>query len=155
LSTKSRKYLVKHIFSLIGTLNEEEKQKILNELLKKRIPISAFKAKLSGLEIIIKYLKEAEKKSFKEISKILNRKLSTIYNTYNKSKIKFKKNLDLSDTSIKIPYNIFANRKYSILESIVFYLKDKQKLSLIKISLMLNKSYSTIKTVHRRYKIKK
>ncbi|MBU90423.1 hypothetical protein CMO94_02675 [Candidatus Woesearchaeota archaeon] len=155
MSTKSRKYLVKHIFSLIGTLNEEEKQKILNELLKKRIPISAFKAKLSGLEIIIKYLKEAEKKSFKEISKILNRKLSTIYNTYNKSKIKFKKNLDLSDTSIKIPYNIFANRKYSILESIVFYLKDKQKLSLIKISLMLNKSYSTIKTVHRRYKIKK
>jgi hypothetical protein len=153
LSEKSRIDTVKTILKLIGTLNQEEKQQLLDGL-SEGIPISAFKAKLSSLEIIIKYLKEEENSPFKEISKILNRKLSTIYNTYNKSKIKFKKNLDISDTLIKIPYNIFANRKYSVLESIVSYLKDKQKLSFKEISYTLNKSYSTIKTVYGRYKIK-
>lgn len=155
MSLKSRKDLVKHISKLISTLNEKEKQEILSLLkTKKTMPISVFKAKLSGLEIIVKYIRETEKKSFKEISKILNRKLSTIYTTYRKSKIKFKGDLDISDTSIKIPYRIFANRKYSVLESIVTYLKDKKNLSLIQISMMLNKNYSTIKTVYRRYKVK-
>ena len=149
------KDIVRSISNLVETLNEEEKHQILNQLLKTEgIPISAFKIKLSGLEIIVKYLKEIENKSFKEISKTLNRSQSTIYNTYKHSKIKFIGNLDISDSSIKIPYNIFKNRKYSPLESIISYLKDQQKLSFQQISHTLNKSYSTIKTVYRRYKIK-
>ncbi|MBW2976607.1 hypothetical protein KY347_04125 [Candidatus Woesearchaeota archaeon] len=148
---------VGHISNLISTLNEGEKQEILEKLLnsgKEGIPISVFKADISCLEIIVKYLREAEKKSFREISKILNRKTSTIYSTYSKSKIKFKGKLDISDASVVIPYKIFANRKYSVLESLVAYLKGKQKLSFTQISLVLNKHYSTIKTVYRRYKMK-
>lgn len=156
MDAKSKNNLVKTISGLISTLNKEEKKEIFDRLLQIEagIPISAFKANLSGLEIITKYLKEVEKKSFKEISKILNRKASTIYNTYHNSRIKFKASLDISDASVNIPYSIFADRKYSVLESIVFYLKDKERLSLNKISLALNKSYSTVKTVYRRYKIK-
>jgi len=152
LDEKSKISLVRSISSLVSALNKEEKREILDRLLQIEtcIPISAFKAKLSGLEIV----KEVEKKSFKEISKILNRKLSTIYNTYHNSRIKFKGSLDISDASISIPYTIFANRKNSVLESIVFYLKGKEKLSLNQISLALNKSYNTIKTVYRRYRIK-
>lgn len=156
MDEKSKISLVRSISSLVSALNKEEKREILDRLLQIEtcIPISAFKAKLSGLEIVIKCLKEVEKKSFKEISKILNRKLSTIYNTYHNSRIKFKGSLDISDASISIPYTIFANRKNSVLESIVFYLKGKEKLSLNQISLALNKSYNTIKTVYRRYRIK-
>lgn len=117
------------------------------------MPISVFRANISGLEIIIKYLREVEKKSFKEISKILNRKLSTVYNTYNRSKNKFNGELDISDYSICIPFNIFVDRKYSVLESIVAYLKVKD-FSVNQISLLLNKNQSTIRTVLRRYKIK-
>ncbi|MFH0868229.1 MAG: hypothetical protein V1831_02865, partial [Candidatus Woesearchaeota archaeon] len=114
MDQKNRENLIRHISELVSILSKKENREILNQFLKIEktgIPISAFKAKLSGLEIVTKYLKEAEKKSFREISKILNRKLSTIYNTYNKSKIKFKGNLDISDNSIEIPYTIFANRK--------------------------------------------
>ena len=152
----SKNNLFRQVFNLITRLDEKEKQDVLNLLKaeKKGIPISAFKARLSGLEIIVKYLKEVENKPFKEISGILNRKLSTLYNTYRKSKIKFKKELDVSDDSITIPYEIFADRKYSVLESIVDFLKDTRKCSFTQISLMLNKKYSTIKTVCRRYKIK-
>jgi hypothetical protein len=149
------KDIVGSISNLLEPLNEEEKQEILNQLLKTEgIPISAFKTKLSGLEIITKYLKEIENKSFKEISKTLNRSQSTIYNTYKCSKIKYIGILDTSDTSITIPYGVFTNRKFSVLESIVSYLKDHQKLSLQQISHKLKKSYNTIKTVYRRFKIK-
>lgn len=156
MNLERKEELVKQISILISSLTAKEKQDVLNKFLdikKQGIPISAFKAKLSGLEIIVKYLKEAERKSFKEISRILNRKLSTLYNTYNKSKTKFKGDLNLSDSSIIIPFNIFSNRKYSILESLVNHL-IKQKYSTKQISSLLNKSYSTIKTVHRRFRIK-
>jgi len=146
----------KQISTIISSLTIEEKQKIRDEILKTKqigMPISVFKAALSGLEIITKYLKEVENKSFKEISKILNRKLSTIYNTYNNSKTKFKAKLDISDYSTTIPFDIFTNRKYSILESIVAYLKDKQ-LSFAKISSLLNRNYNTIKTTYHRFKLK-
>lgn len=144
----------KQISDIINSLTLEEKQKIKQEILKEKgIPISVFKGNLSGLEIITKYLKEEENKSFKQISKILNRKLSTLYNTYNKSKIKFKTSLDTSDNSIVIPFDIFTNRKYSILESIVSYLRHNQ-LSIAQISLLLNRNYNTIKTVHHRFKLK-
>lgn len=150
--------MIKQISNLLSSLAIEEKHEILNEVLKNKqigMPISVFKANLSGLEIITKYIKEVEKKSFKEISKILNRKLSTLYNTYNNSKIKFANNLDISDYSVSIPLGIFKDRKYSILESIVAYLKDKQKLSFTQISSLLNKNYNTTKTVYMRYNIKK
>jgi transcription initiation factor TFIIIB Brf1 subunit/transcription initiation factor TFIIB len=157
LSKDHEKELVKLISNLVSSVSFEKKEKIFREILKtkeKGIPISAFKSKLSGLEIIIKYLREIENKSFREISIILNRKLSTIYNTYNNSKIKSKNKLDTTNNSICIPYNIFSNRKYSVLESIVYYLKSKHNLSLFEISKLLNKNYSTIKTVYRRYNIK-
>ena len=92
MNEKKREELVSIISNLVSSLSENEKKEIFEFIFNKKergIPISIFKSKLSGLELIVKYLKEAEKKSFKEISKILNRKLSTVYNTYNKSKIKY------------------------------------------------------------------
>jgi len=156
VNEKKREELVSIISNLVSSLSENEKKEIFEFIFNKKergIPISIFKSKLSGLELIVKYLKEAEKKSFKEISKILNRKLSTVYNTYNKSKIKFNGGLDVSDYSICIPFNIFVDRKYSVLESITAYLKVKD-FSVNQISLLLNKNQSTIRTVLRRYKIK-
>ena len=100
---------------------------------------------------LTKYLRENEYKSFKEIAKILNREPSTIYNTYNNSKRKYKQALDVSDASIIIPFTIFNDRNYSVLESIAAYLKDKLNLSFKQISSYLNRNYNTVKTVYRRY----
>ena len=73
---KKRQELIKEISNIINSLSpdltKEEIHSIVDEVVKSKpgIPISAFKANLSGLEIITKYLREVENKSFKEISKI-------------------------------------------------------------------------------------
>jgi hypothetical protein len=156
LRLKDRKELINRISDLLFSLSSEEKKEILTEVLsikQEGIPISAFKAKLSCLEIVVRYLKDDSGMSFKEISKLLNRRLSTLYNTYNNSQLKYKSSLNVFDTSIVIPFDIFSNRKYSMLESVVAYLVSSGY-SLVKISSLLGKNYNTVKTVYRRYKIK-
>lgn len=122
---------------------------------KESIPISIFcNKKISGLEAIVLYLREIKKKSIKDISMILNRKSSTIYGTYRNAKKKFSGNLEFSEDSINIPYKFFYERKLSILESLVFYLKEKKNMTLKEISSSLKKNYNTIKTVYWRAKRK-
>lgn len=141
---------------LLFSLNTSEKKEILKEVLSVKeegIPISAFKAKLSCLEIVVRYLKDDSEMSFKEISLLLNRRLSTLYNTYNNSLKKYKSSLNVFDKSIVVPFNVFSDRKYSTLESVVAYLVSSGY-SLVKIASLLGKNYNTVKTVYRRYKIK-
>ena len=156
MDNKKRVDIVNQLSKLVSSLSSQEKQEIFNEVLKQDkqgVPISVFKSKLSGLELIVKYLKDDQNLSFKEISNTLNRKLSTIYNTYAKLKTKFSGSLDISDSSIIIPLDIFSDRKYSILESMVNHLLQLN-LPIKKISSLLNKKESTIRTIIRRYKIK-
>ena len=156
LRSNNKEELVRRVSDILFSLNAEEKKDVLKEVLSVKeegIPISAFKARLSCLEIVVKYLKENMDMSFKEISELLNRRLSTLYNTYNNSKIKFKSSLNVFDKSIVIPLSIFSDRNYSMLESLVAYLVN-EGYSLVKISSLLGKKYNTIKTVYRRHKIK-
>lgn len=153
-----RKEVSELIKYILRNFNDVEKKEILNQVLVDQdlgLSISIFRADISGLEVIIKYLKENKNKSFKEISKVLNRKLSTVYNTYTNSKSKFAGALDISDNSIIIPLSIFANRKFSILETLVAYLKDECKLQFKEIAKILNKKYSTVATVYSRFTSKK
>ena len=144
------------ILQLVASLSFQEKQKILQALLQKQegFPISIFRSKLSGLEAISVYLKENEGKTITEIASLLNRKKTTIYTTYHKAKKKFSGKLDVTDTSTIIPYAAIADRNFAVLESIVAFLKGEQKLSLVKISAILNKKYSTVRTVYVRYQHK-
>lgn len=145
MPVKDRKALVEKVSKLVSLLTEEEKKEIFRT---KELPISIFSGKHSGLEAVILYLKDVEKKSTKEIATILNRKLSTIYTTYKQGK---KKGKIILKSKTQIPWTIFSNRQFSILECLVSYLKIEKKLSLTEISRKLNRSYSTIKTVNRRY----
>lgn len=154
LEGKKRNELVKMVSQIISLFSEEEKQEVLGMLTGKKegIPVSVFRTKnISGLEAITVYLKDVKELSIKEIAETLNRKTSTIYTTYQKAKQKLSGEVDCSELLIIIPLDVFANRKFSILESLVSYLKDKEKLTLIKITKLLNKNYSTVKTVYRRY----
>lgn len=142
------------VSEIVGSLNEEQKLLLIKEILGMKKPegiaISEFRCKLSGLEVIAKHLKEINHKSIKEISRILNRKKSTIYNTYRAACKKFSKPLDDSDSSIIIPVEIFAERRYSVLETIVGYMKDVRKIPFREIANSLGKSESTIRTVYWR-----
>ena len=153
---KKREAVVELIVQLVDSLSAEERQEVLDALLEKKegFPISIFRSDLSGLEAIVFYLKEIKAKNIAEIAALLNRKKSTIYTTHQKAKQKKKQPLDVSGVSIIVPFHVFANRKFAILESLVAYLKDEHKLSFAKISALLNKKYSTVRTVYVRYKEK-
>jgi len=153
---QKKEQIVLLLSELVASLSQKEKQEVLEKLLGKRegLPVSIFRSGVSGLEAIVVYLKETKGMSITEISKTLNRKKSTIYTTYQKAKVKLCTHLDLSDISILIPYEIFADRNFAVLESLVAYLKDEMKFSFVKISALLNKKYSTVRTVYVRYKQK-
>lgn len=113
------------------------------------IPLNAFTVdKISVLEIVVKYLKEQQGKKYSEIAKLLNRDDRTIWTTYNNSIRKYPKKLDISG-SVHIPISIFSDRKKSVLESLVIFLK-KQGYSFTEISVLLKKDYQTIYTSYKR-----
>ncbi|MBR9699138.1 hypothetical protein GOV09_01630 [Candidatus Woesearchaeota archaeon] len=157
MDIRERTEVISEISRLLSGLREDERRQILVniESLQEDIPISAFRSPISGLEVIVKFLKENARRTTKEIAKILNRKLTTIYTTYSATKIKHPEPLDLTGRGILIPTQIFQNRRYSILESLVAFLKENKRFSLHEIAALLNKQYNTVKTVYRRYMIKR
>lgn len=113
------------------------------------IPVSIFNKKLSSLEAIVKYLKENLKLRYNKIADLLNRDDRTIWTTYQNSISKFKGKLDVSSQTF-LPISIFIDRKFSVLESVVVYLKDKLGLKFSEIAIMLARDQRTIWTVYSR-----
>lgn len=140
---------VAQISDILGSFTAREQAHILRQLKPvEGIPLSVFSAPLSGLELVVRYLKDNEQRTVKEIASLLNRRPTTIYTTYAKSTKKYPQALDVSDRSIVIPSHIIASRKLAVLESIVVYLKEH--LSLSEIARLLHRSPSTVNTVYRR-----
>jgi len=123
---------------------------------KNSLPISIFNNdELSCLESIVKYLKEDFGLKYHEIALLLNRDDRTIWTTYNIALKKRKARLQVIDSNISIPVSNFTNRKFSVLESIVSYLKEKFNLRFSQIAELLNRDERNIWTVYNRYKKKK
>ena len=117
------------------------------------IPASIFNDKLTSLETIIKFLYENRKLSLKRISILLNRSNRNIWNLYDKSKKKFPKTLIVRE-SILVPISVLRNPKFTLLENIVFYLKDTLGLSYHEIAALLHRDDRTIWTVYEKVKNK-
>jgi len=138
------------------------KYDLIDLLLKKKvetahdmIPVSLFNIKeLSALEIIVKYMKENLYFGSGKIAKLLNRNISTISSTYIKAKKKFSPEFLIEDSKFFIPIEEISSRKFSVLESIVKFLKEKYSLTNIQIAKLLNKDSKTIWTVYARAKKK-
>lgn len=125
---------------------------ILNQIDKKEIliPCEIFNEKLSGLEIICKYLKENLNLATKEISSLLNRDEKTIWQAYDSSKKKYPDKIITEFSKYYLPISIFVNRDYAILESIVKYLRENYNLSYHEIAVLLKRNDRTIWTVYQR-----
>lgn len=115
----------------------------------KVIPCSVFRGGLSGLEAIVKYLKEEINMSYSQIGRLLNRDQRTIWTTYNKIKEKKEKKILQTPKKYGFSTSILKNRELSVLESVSFYLK-KKGLSLKEISEELGRSSKTIWTALNR-----
>jgi predicted DNA-binding protein (UPF0251 family) len=149
--TYSSAKLVFHSGNILDNLSVETplvSQKSMDVL----IPLDALRGN-SSLEAIVLYLKEILNMKYNEIAKILNRDQRTIWVTYSNSK---KKRMILdtkkfaSESKMYIPVSIFKSRHFSMLESIVFYLRTNYALSFNQISQLLGKNYRTIWTVYKR-----
>jgi len=117
-----------------------------------KVPLSIF-SKLSPLEALVKYLKEDLGLRFSEIASKLNRDDRSIWRTYHQAKSK-NVSFKLKKDELLIPISIFKNRKLSILENLVVYLKNELKISVKEISSFVNKDISTIWTAYSRAKKK-
>lgn len=118
---------------------------------KKNIPLCVFSSKLSSLETIVKYLKENLKLNFKQISLELGRSIKTVWQAYSGSKKKYTNALIADDFSITIPISLFKDRGLSVLEHIVFYLKNKG-MRYSEIARVLERDPRTVWTVYQRAK---
>jgi len=137
-----------YIASKLQFLFDNSYQRLLeeNQIL---LPASIFRNELSGLEAITTFLKEELNLRFCEISKLLNRDDRTIWNAYNKAGKKSEDNF-YDESKINIPLEIFADRKFSILESLAYYMKNELRLRYCEIAILLRKDQRTIWTVCNR-----
>lgn len=112
------------------------------------VPLSIFSGELSGLRALVKYLHEQRQYSFSLIASILNRDPRTIWTTYAAAK-------DIpsasQSTASFVPLHIFADRDASILEHLVYHLKQSG-LTFAAIARTLNKDQRTVWTAFHRYK---
>ncbi|MAG15992.1 hypothetical protein CMO88_02940 [Candidatus Woesearchaeota archaeon] len=142
------------IFQKEYKVDLSEVLKELKEIPKEiEVPASVFSRKLSSLETICKYLKENLGLSYHEIAELLNRNDRTIWITYRNASKKVKSKFVVKDTKLMIPVSVIANRKLSVLEAIVSYLR-KLKLTYHKIAVILKRDQRNIWTVHSRAKKK-
>lgn len=132
-------------------------QEMVDSLLKheeKYVPLCIFSHRISCLETIVKFLKENIGLALTEIASLLHRNYVSIYTTYRNSKKKYPERFIITDSKHLIPASILAERKYSVLESIVVFLKEEKELTLHKIAELLHRDDRTIWTVYNRAKKK-
>jgi hypothetical protein len=113
-----------------------------------QIPVSIFLNNAGPLECLVKYLKDEKKLKIKTISQRLNRNVQTIWATYRNIK---NKKFAFKEEGCKAPLRIFSKDDKSILESLVFYLKNSEKLRFCDISKILRRDSRTVWIYYRRY----
>ncbi len=146
------KSLVDYLEQEKGINHDEIIKLITKEKKPDEIPVCIFNNKLSSLESVVKYLKENLDLKYSEIAKLLNRDQRTIWATYSNSRKKFSKKFVVKDNKYFIPALIISNRSLSVLESIVYYLKDDCNLKYSQIALLLCRDQRTVWTVYNRKK---
>ncbi len=155
----------RQLLEVLTLLKKVEPKEILKLLKKKEkqerqqqsqyIPVSLFAATpLSSLEAITVYLREKQQLQFVQMEKLLGRNQIALSTTYRRARKKYTGSLDIAETKYHIPCMIIADKKLSVLESIVWYLKKTYAFSNAKIAILLKKDQRTIWTVLSRAKKK-
>ena len=109
------------------------------------IPITIFDSnKISSFQLVVKYLKENYNLTYHQLALLVNRDDRTIWSTYNNAIKKKKGKFVLKETRFYFPISIIYNRKLSVLESIVKYLKENYNLTYHQLALLVNRDDRTI-----------
>ena len=115
------------------------------------IPVSVFDNDyLSALEAITKYLHENKGLRFSEVAKLISRDQRAIGVTYRFARKKMKIMLKAPLIKYSLPLSIIADKRLSVLESIVYYLRKTYALSYHEIAVLLRRNDRTVWTVYQR-----
>ncbi|MEK6926022.1 MAG: Ig-like domain-containing protein [Nanoarchaeota archaeon] len=148
----NKKEITEIVISKLKEKYKISKKEILNTIKSSEeteIPAAIFVKNLGALESLVKYMKENLNINYREISKLLNRNERTIWTAYKKANEKQKEPIKIKETEICIPIEIFKNKKMTILELTIVYLKNKgYKFS--EISQLLSRDQRNIWTIHSR-----
>jgi hypothetical protein len=112
------------------------------------VPVSIFRSRAGPLGALVCFLKQKGLR-FSDIARLLSRDQRTIWATYNK--YPNKQGLEL-DYSLCMPVELFSDRRLSIMEALVYYLKSVNNLRLIEIATLLSRSNKTIWCFYSRAK---
>jgi len=115
------------------------------------IPVSVFSNDyLSALEAIVKYLHENKDMRLSEIAKMISRDQRAVGVTYKFARKKMKVILKAPVSKYSLPVSTIAGRKLSVLESIVYNLRETYSLSYHEIALIMRRDDRTVWTVYYR-----
>jgi len=140
---------------VLGKLNKKYNigRKEFLEIIKARegisIPVNIFNKKLGALEAITKYMKENLNRSYRDIARELKRDERTIWTAYKKAIEKQKEKIEIKETKINLPISIFEDKKFTILESTIIYLK-KEGFKFSEIGKLLDRDPRNIQTIYSR-----
>ncbi|MBI2550476.1 hypothetical protein HYV83_04835 [Candidatus Woesearchaeota archaeon] len=154
----SSQIIKKAVEELCARLGLTEKEVL--QLLKERkdtvqIPVSIFSNKaLSGLELVCKYLKDELGIRISDIARLLSRDYRTVWTTYFMAGRKLKARLSVPKSDYFFPTLILTDRKLSVLEAIVAYLKDELGLRFSEVARALHRDQRNVWTVYSRTKRK-
>lgn len=133
-------------------LLESGKQGRAEKELEIKIPVVIFNQGISPAEALAKYLKENMKMRFSEIARLINRDERTIWINYRDANKKKEEKMKV-ENKILVSVEIFADRRLSVLESVVYYFKEHGYRN-IEIAEMLGKDQRNISTLYSRIKKK-
>lgn len=133
-------------------LSEEQIVRLLKERGEAiHVPVSVFSnTKLSGLELVCKYLKDELSIHFSEVARLLSRDYRTVWTTCAVADKKHKGALSVPKSRYFFPTLILTDRRLSVLEAIVAYLKDELGLRFTEIAAELHRDQRNIWTVYSR-----
>jgi len=152
----NKKNDVRTIESLLKKINISPEE--LVQLIKEKdrslfIPLSVFNNNLAPLEAVVLFLKDSLGFTLHKIASHLDRDDRTIWLTHSNA-VKKGTKLTVSSKHL-IPLELLSDRRFSILESVVAYCKEKENLSTKQISRLTSKSPKTIWTVYDRMQQKR
>jgi DNA-directed RNA polymerase specialized sigma24 family protein len=108
-----------------------------------------FKQNIGAAEALCKYLRENEGMRFSEIARLLKRDQRTVWVSYKGAVKKKEEKIEIGKTEVSIPVKIFADRRLSILESLVYYLR-KKRLSNAEVAEILGRDQRNVWTLYSR-----
>lgn len=148
LANDYKQLMQKYDFGEINPIEMLEKDVML--------PLTIFQQNLKSIEAITVYLVDIKGFTPEEVSLSLNKDKKVIKQAYENAKLKLNRQLNEKELEegnkheIYVPLMIFKQRKLSMLESLVKYLKESHNLKYVQIGEIFKLNQRTIWTLYNR-----